>query len=242
MSDLSMLVEDPAFALACRVRNPAPVQPTSLLLLLHGVGGNETNLAGIAAGIAPEVLVVLPRGPLTLGDAQHAWFRVAFTTAGPQIVAEEAEASRQSLVRFIAQLQAAYGIAQARTLIAGFSQGGILSASVGLTAPASVAGFAVLSGRILPELEPLLAPREQLARMQALIAHGRDDMKLPVGWAERADALLTGLGVPHALRLYPGGHGIGEAMARDFWGWTHAVLARTGTRPAGQPTQAAGNS
>lgn len=235
MSDLSMLVEDPAFALACRVRNPAPVQPTSLLLLLHGVGGNETNLAGIAAGIAPEVLVVLPRGPLTLGDAQHAWFRVALTTAGPQIVAEEAEASRQSLVRFIAQLQAAYGIAQARTLIAGFSQGGILSASVGLTAPASVAGFAVLSGRILPELEPLLAPREQLVRMQALIAHGRDDMKLPVGWAERADALLTGLGVPHALRLYPGGHGIGEAMARDFRGWIGAMLAPADARPAAQP-------
>ncbi|HEY1035302.1 MAG TPA: phospholipase [Pseudoxanthomonas sp.] len=242
MSDLSMLAEDPAFALAYRVRNPTPVQPTSLLLLLHGVGGNETNLAGLAAGIAPDVLVVLPRGPLTLGDAQHAWFRVAFTPAGPQIVAEEAEASRQSLVRFIAQLQAAHGIAPARTLIAGFSQGGILSASVGLTAPASVAGFAVLSGRILPELEPLLAPREQLARVQALIAHGRDDMKLPVGWAERADALLRRLEVAHALRLYPGGHGISDAMARDFLDWTHATLAKPDARTAGHSTQAAGGS
>ena len=111
MNALSTLVQDPAFALAYRVRDPAPVRPTSLLLLLHGVGGNETNLAGLAAGIAPDVLVVLPRGPLTLGAAQHAWFRVAFTADGPQIVADEAEASRQLLVRFIAQLQAAHGIA-----------------------------------------------------------------------------------------------------------------------------------
>lgn len=175
MNDVFALVQDPAFALAHRVRDPGTARPTSLLLLLHGVGGNETNLAGLAAGIAPDVLVVLPRGPLTLGNAQHAWFRVAFTGEGPQIVAEEAEASRQTLVRFIAQLQAAYGIAPARTLIAGFSQGGILSASVGLTAPASVAGFAVLSGRILPELEPLLAPPGQLAHVQALVAHGRND-------------------------------------------------------------------
>lgn len=235
MNNLSALVQDPAFALAYRVRNPTPVRPTSLLLLLHGVGGNETNLAGLAAGIAPDVLVVLPRGPLTLGAAQHAWFRVAFTADGPQIVADEAEASRQLLVRFIAQLQAAHDIAPARTAIAGFSQGGILSASVGLTAPASVAGFAVLSGRILPELEPQLAPREQLAHMHALIAHGRDDMKLPITWAERADALLQRLGVAHTLRLYPGGHGIDDAMARDFADWAHAVLAMVDERPADPP-------
>lgn len=224
MNDVFALVQDPAFALAYRVRDPGTARPTSLLLLLHGVGGNETNLAGLAAGIAPDVLAVLPRGPLTLGDAQHAWFRVAFTGEGPQIVAEEAEASRQALVRFIAQLQAAYGIAPERTLIAGFSQGGILSASVGLTAPASVAGFAVLSGRILPELEPLLASPEQLAHVRALVAHGRDDTKLPVGWAERADALLARLGVTRTLRLYPHGHGIGEAMARDFANWIHDTL------------------
>ena len=225
MNDLSDLVTDPAFALAYRVREPAPMKPSTLLVLLHGVGGNETNLAELAAGVAPGTLVVLPRGPLELGAGQYAWFRVAFTAGGPQIVASEAEDSRMALVRFVEQLQAAHGIAPERTTIAGFSQGGILSASVGLTAPERVRGFAVLAGRILPELEPLLAPRQRLARMHALVAHGRDDDKLPVAWAERADAWLQRLGVPHALRLYPGGHGIGEAMARDFLDWTDALVA-----------------
>jgi phospholipase/carboxylesterase len=224
VSGLSALTADPAFALAFRAHEPAPSKPASLLVLLHGVGGNETNLAGLAADVAPGTLVVLPRGPLELGAGQHAWFRVAFTANGPQIVASEAETSRQQLVRFVAQLQAAHDIAPERTTIGGFSQGGILSASVGLTAPGLVRGFAVLSGRILPELEPLLAPREDLARVHALIAHGRDDDKLPVAWAERAEAWLQRLGVPHALRLYPGGHGIGEAMARDFIHWIHTTV------------------
>lgn len=223
MNGLSALVTDPAFALAYRVRAPAPARPAALLVLLHGVGGNETNLAGLAAGVAADTLVVLPRGRLELGAGQYAWFRVAFTAGGPRIEAGEAEESRLALIRFVAQLQAAHGIAAARTTIAGFSQGGILSASVGLTAPESVGGFAVLSGRILPELEPLLAPRERLARVRALIAHGRDDDKLPLHWAERADAWLQRLGVPHTLRLYPGGHGIGDAMARDFLEWTQGV-------------------
>ena len=223
MSGLSALVDDPAFALAYRVREPAPANPSALLVLLHGVGGNETNLAGLAADVAADTLVVLPRGRLELSAGQYAWFRVAFTASGPRIEAGEAEESRQALVRFVARLQEAHGIQAQRTVIAGFSQGGILSASVGLTAPECVRGFAVLSGRILPELEPLLAPRERLARVQALVAHGRDDAKLPMQWAERADAWLQRLGVPHVLRLYPGGHGISEAMARDFIDWTQGV-------------------
>jgi phospholipase/carboxylesterase len=224
MSGLSALVDDPAFALAYHVREPVPAKPAALLVLLNGVGGNETNLAGLASGVAADTLVVLPRGRLELGVGQYAWFRVAFTASGPRIEAGEAEESRLALIRFVAQLQAAHGIPAQRTVIAGFSQGGILSASVGLTAPECVRGFAVLSGRILPELEPLLAPRERLARVQALVAHGRDDDKLPVQWAERAGAWLQRLGVPYVLRLYPGGHGIGEAMARDFIDWTQGVI------------------
>lgn len=224
MSGLSELVVDPAFALAFRVREPAPAAPSALLVLLHGVGGSETDLAGLAAGIAPDTLVVLPRGRLELGTGGHAWFRVAFTAAGPQIAASEAEDSRLALIRFIEQLQAAYGTTPERTVIAGFSQGGILSASVALTAPERVRGFAVLAGRILPEVEPALASPDRLHRVQGLIAHGRDDGKLPVYWAERAHAWLERLGVPHALLLYPGGHGIDPAMARDFLDWLRALL------------------
>lgn len=225
MDGLSPLLDDPAFELKFRLREPAVTQPASLLVLLHGVGGNETNLASLAARVAPDTLVVLARGPLEPGVGQYAWFRVAFTAGGPQIVASEADASRQALIRFVAQLQAAHGVAPDCTVIAGFSQGGIIGASVGLTSPESVRGFAVLSGRILPELEPMLASRGQLARVHALIAHGRDDDKLPVAWAERADAWLEQLGVPHELRLYPGGHGIGEEMARDFIEWARATTA-----------------
>lgn len=73
MSGLSALVTDPAFALAFRVREPVPADPSTLLLLLHGVGGDETDLAGLAAGVAHDTLVVLPRGRLELDAGQHAW-------------------------------------------------------------------------------------------------------------------------------------------------------------------------
>lgn len=218
-STLGPLQQGAAFELAFRLRQPQPARPRACVVLLHGVGGTETNLADLAAAIDPDTLVVLPRGPLQFAPGQFGWFRVNFTASGPSIVAAEAEQSRQTLIRFMAQLQSAYGIDPQKTVIAGFSQGGILSASVALSAPESVAGFGVLSGRILPELEPHLAGKERLAKLRGFIAHGEYDSKLPVTWAQRSDRLLDELGVAHLTRLYPIDHGISAAMQADFLEW-----------------------
>ncbi|KZC36640.1 MULTISPECIES: alpha/beta hydrolase [Rhodanobacter] len=219
MKTLSSLSVDPAFALAFRTLQPPPQKPASLLVLLHGVGGNESNLAALGADAGSDTLVVLPRGPIALGPQAFGWFRVAFTGQGPQIVASEADASRRALIDFIGQLQQAHGIDAAHTVVAGFSQGGILSASVALTAPERVAGFAVLAGRILPELEPQLADTPRLATLRGYVAHGTYDDKLPVSWAQRAGDWLARLGVAHETKLYPTGHELGAAMRTDFLAW-----------------------
>jgi phospholipase/carboxylesterase len=216
---LGALERDAASALSYRLRQPAPAQPGRCLVLLHGVGGNETNLLSLADGVAQDTLVVFVQGPLALGPGQFAWFRVAFTEQGPRIVPEEAESSRKALIQFLAQLKQEHGIAPGHTVIAGFSQGGIMSAGVALSAPQSVAGFGLLSGRILPELQPHIASRDALAGLSAFVGHGEYDSKLPVDWAHKSDALLRELGVAHTLQLYPIDHGISPDMQNDFLEW-----------------------
>jgi len=213
------------FELGFRLRLAQSAKPKACVILLHGVGGSENDLAPLAADISPDTLVVLPRGRLEFGTGQFAWFRVAFTASGPRIVESEAEQSRLTLARFVEQIQAQHGIEPTKSLIAGFSQGGIMSASVALSAPALVAGFALLSGRILPELAPRIAAKHDLATLQAFIGHGEYDSKLPVAWAQRADRLLDDLGVQHQTRLYPIDHGISAAMQTDFLAWLEERLS-----------------
>jgi phospholipase/carboxylesterase len=219
------LRREPTTGLSYIMREPVAAQPTACVVLLHGVGGNETNLASLSAAFDDNVIVVLPRGPLQFGPDQYGWFRVAFTAEGPRIDATEADAARESLIRFVTQLEAAYGLTPGSTLIGGFSQGGIMSASVALSAPEKVSGFAILSGRILPELEPHVASRERLARLRAFVSHGEFDSKLPVSWAERSEQWLAQLGVACEAHRYPVDHLINADMQKDFLRWAHALIA-----------------
>lgn len=213
----SALQHEPVSGLHFR-RLAALGEPRARLLLLHGVGGNETNLAGLAHYLPKHLEILLLRAPLQLAAQSHAWFQVRFTGNGPLIDADQAEASRQQLLRFIEALPAL------PTVIGGFSQGGILSASVGLSTPDRVAGFALLSGRILPEIEPHLAAPEALRGLSAFIAHGRHDDKLPPSWAERADAWLQRLEVPHRTHYYDMGHELRVEEVADLSLWLRDVL------------------
>ena len=213
------LQHDAATGLSYRVRQSAPSAPTKCLFLLHGVGGNETNLVDFADSVDPQTLVVFVQGPLQLGAQQFAWFRVAFTANGPSIVPEEAESSRIRLIALVQKIQKQHAVSAANTVIAGFSQGGIMSASVALSAPDTVGRFAILSGRILPELAPHIAEKAALQSLTAFIGHGEFDSKLPVIWAQRSDQWLNELGVVHTLKLYPIDHGISADMQSDFLDW-----------------------
>ncbi|WP_018608506.1 alpha/beta hydrolase [Uliginosibacterium gangwonense] len=221
---LSPIQLDEASGLAYRLRLPTHDTPRALAVLLHGLGSHEQDLAELAASFAEDVLVVLPRGPIQLAPGQYGWFRVAFTPQGPQIVVAEAESSRRRLIDFLAQMQADHGITPAQTLLAGFSQGGIMSASVGLSQPEQIGGFGLLSGRILPELEPQLASPARLRTLQAFISHGEFDSKLPIQWARAAEQLLNRLGVQHISQHYPADHEITPTMHADFIAWAEQLL------------------
>jgi len=222
MNDAQTLRQDAGSGVAFRALGPEA--PSALVVLLHGVGGSELNLEGLAAASDPRILNLLVRGPLVLGAGGFGWFQVNFTAQGPVIEADQAESGRLRLATFIENLQRETGLGPERTVVAGFSQGGIMSAGLALTRPDLVAGFGLLSGRILPELAPRIARRDALAGLSGFVSHGLRDNVLPVTWAERSDAWLQELGVAFQSRRYPAGHELTVDMERDFQSWLNQTL------------------
>ncbi|SFB00525.1 phospholipase/carboxylesterase [Collimonas sp. OK607] len=218
---LHNVVERPDLPLAHRVRSPDNLTAGSApcLILLHGVGANEANLIEFAQRQDPRLLVILARAPIAFGPGQFGWFNVNFTSTGPVINVAQSEQSRQTLVDFIDGLPSVYDIDPNRVWIAGFSQGGILSASVALTRPDKVAGFGILSGRILPEIAPLIGTNVALRKVHGFVSHGVHDGKLTINFARSAQRLLTEKEVRLTYREYDAVHELNETMQRDFCSW-----------------------
>jgi phospholipase/carboxylesterase len=216
---------DSASGLSYRFRAARSGQGSApCLILLHGVGANETGFIELARQMDPRLVVVLARGPLEFGPMQYGWFQVSFTQTGPSINAAQADLARQKLLSFIEHLPQVHDIDPDRIWIAGFSQGGIMSASVGLTAPDEVAGFGILSGRILPEVLPAVQPGPSPAKVRAFVSHGVQDQKLGIHFARNAKEVLDDLDVPLQYHEYEAGHELNMAMVRDFKQWLDGQL------------------
>jgi phospholipase/carboxylesterase len=218
---------NPDLTLAHRFRPPLNLTARPpLLILLHGVGSNEHDLFGLAPQLDPRFAIVSARAPNTRAPGSYAWFDVAFTPRGPVIDAGQAEASRQQLIRFIGAACAAYRADPGRVYLMGFSQGAIMSASIALTRPELTAGAVLMSGRILPEIGPLIAPAEKLAGLPFLVVHGTEDPVLPVHHGRASRTLLTSLPVRLDYHEYAMGHTIGAQSLETVTTWLRHELDR----------------
>lgn len=202
---------------------PAPGRPP-LLLLLHGVGSHEGDLIQLAPYLDSRFFNVSARAPITLGPGMYGWFHLILDPFQPVINPEEAEQSRQILIRFIDEVVDAYGVDPQRVYLLGFSQGAIMSLGIALTRPDKVAGVVAMSGRILPEVLPLIASKEALRGLPIFVAHGIDDPILPIHHGRATRDRLAALPVALTYREYPMGHHVTEESLQDAAAWLTARL------------------
>jgi phospholipase/carboxylesterase len=196
-----------------------------LLLLLHGVGSNEGSMAALAGGFDPRFLVLSARSPLVFGPRSFGWFHVTFTPDGPVIDRDEAAAGWAHLARFIDEAVDAYGVDPARVYVAGFSQGAIMALAALLTAPERIAGVAAMSGRLLPEVLPHVAPAAALRDKPVLLVHGVHDEKLGIHFARSARETLARLPVALTYRELPMGHTITNESLAEVSAWLSMQLS-----------------
>ena len=190
-----------------------------LLLLMHGVGSNEQDMFAFAEHLPDNFLILSVRGLYTTGPNSYVWFHVDFSTGAPVFNQEEAESSRNTLILFIESLKTRYSFDNSKIYLGGFSQGGIMSYSVGLTRPDLIKGIVVISGRLLKEVRPMIASKEKLASLEIFISHGISDNVLNIEYARESHAYLKTLGLYPIYKEYEGSHSISNETFHDLINW-----------------------
>ena len=211
---------DTAIVLQYLVREPKikSAHPP-VLFLLHGVGSNEEDLFSFANQLPGKYLVISARAPISLGGNSFAWYQVDFSAGKPVFNFQQEESSRAILIKFITQIKEKYSVDANEIYLCGFSQGAIMSYNVGLTRPDLIKGIAVMSGRLLEEIKPLMSSKDQLQGLKVFISHGTEDNTLQVAYARQALAYLQSLNINPVYKEYQEGHGINSQMLADLINW-----------------------
>lgn len=187
------------------------------IILLHGVGSNENDLFSLANQLPDEFLVISPRGQFTLGAGRYAWYNVDFSTGKPVFNADQELSSREVITKFVKQIKQKYDVEE--LYLGGFSQGAIMSYSIGLTNPIEVKGIIALSGRLLEEIRPIVAKNNDVQHLKVFVAHGVYDNTLPIHYAREAKTYLQKLKVQLSYLEYDIGHQIIQATMKDLVSW-----------------------
>lgn len=187
-----------------------------LLLLLHGFGSNEKDLFSFANQLPDKYLVVAAQGQISIGGDGYAWYHVDFSSGKPAYKFEEEEKSRKVIIDFIEAIKKQYQVDAKQVYLCGFSQGAIMSYSIALTRPDLVKGIAVMSGRLLEEIKPLIQPKEKLSGLKLFVSHGTNDNVLTFDYAKQSVAYLNTLGLQPIFKQYTAGHEINAAMFSDL--------------------------
>jgi len=196
---------------------PAAVpEPEGALVLFHGRGANEHDLLPLLDALDPERRLdgYCPRGPLSLPPGGAHWYavpRVGYPD--PATFAEGFAAA----ARFVDSLP------HERIALGGFSQGAVMSFSVGLgrgrPRPAAVialSGFVpVVDGWELGTEEPF---------PPIAMAHGTFDPVIPLEFAHRSRALLEAAGAEVLYRESPMQHAIDPGFVAELRPWLREAV------------------
>lgn len=192
--------------LTYRVR-PAAGEPESALVLLHGRGADEHDLEPLLDALDRDRRLVgfLPRGPLSLPPGGAHWYIVR------HIGYPDVETFLSAFERTSAWLDAVLAdvyVLPERTVLAGFSQGAVMSYALGLAAGRPRPAAVLAMSGFVPRVEGFQLDLESRVGLPISISHGTHDPVIGVEFGRDARDRLTAAGLAVTYREDLVGHTI----------------------------------
>jgi phospholipase/carboxylesterase len=206
-------------------------KPSHSVIWLHGLGADGNDFVPIVQELSLPPLgirFVFPHAPMRAvtingGFVMRAWYDIT----GQDIAKKEDEAglrqSQKSIEELIAK-EESRGVPSGRIVLAGFSQGGVISLQTGLRQPKRLAGVMSLSA-YLP-LATTIAKERNAANngVPIFLGHGTSDNVVPLTLGTASRDQLIKLGYDIDWHQYPMPHSVCPEELADISAWLTRVL------------------
>jgi phospholipase/carboxylesterase len=201
-----------------------------LLLLIHGYGADELDLAPLGPVLDPggRFATICPRGPIDLPHGGAAWYD---RTPDGDVEPSSFQHAVIELDHLVDVACAQGGLDRSASVVVGFSQGGAMALALCLrdTTKAPPVGVACLSGmlqtpswlRYAWDAEDWPAGAANLPAV--LVQHGIHDPMVAVEQGRRSREVLRSHGIEPSYHEYPMQHEIVADSVDDLRSWLDRV-------------------
>lgn len=185
------------------------------LLLLHGTGGDESDLLPLGHVLAPGAALLSPRGQVLENGMPRFFRRLAMGVFD----VEDLKVRTDDLARFVEAAAGHYGFDLARTIAVGYSNGANIGASLLLSRPGLITAAALLHAMV--PFQPDEVPG--LAGTRVLITGGMEDPMIPLDQTHELAEILKKGGADVELSLAPGGHQLTNLEVQKVAAWVRRI-------------------
>lgn len=175
-----------------RIREAA-VQPSRLLLLIHGLTGDENSMWVFTRNLPAHFWMVAPRAPYKAEPGGYSWREKFDSSEFGRPTIEQLRPRAGELIRLVDEYAASAGIDATTFDVMGFSQGAAMSNVLAFLYPDRVRKTGILAGFVPSGLEQL-TPQRPLAGKPFFVTHGTRDEMVSIDRARESIAILERAG------------------------------------------------
>lgn len=193
---------------------PATAGSGRVLLLLHGTGGDESDLIPLGRDLDPTAALLSPRGNVLENGMPRFFRRFA------EGVFDEEDVIRRAneLANFVTAAATKYEFDASRVTAVGYSNGANIAAAMMLLRP-EVLNSAVLFRAMTTLANP---PMPDLSGKRVLLSAGQSDPIIPLSNVRSLESLLHQRGADVHLEIQQAGHGL---IAEDLVVAKHWIIS-----------------
>ncbi len=203
-----------------------------LLLLLHGYGSNQHDIASIIPEIDPQghFVTVSPLGPIAVPGGGASWYDFdEHWQADPQSF----HSTLSALNSFVETMCTRYDIDMSNRVIGGFSQGAGVAAWLAFGGRSTAPSGFWCCGTVVDVDGESLDVTDARGR-DVLILAGRDDPNVPLERNRAQAQRFYEAGAHTTVSEHEGGHGLSTAMLNDMNQWLAAIPRPASIRTDGR--------